>query len=112
MTEMGLSRLLLQAAESHATKYLYGDMPALSPMEAEQKRIDSGGVEVDDDAPGWQGLILVHAQSGIEKLWRAWGFTRDHSMGEWDEEGIMHVGMWKRIDVDRRRASLVGPIDP
>lgn len=103
---MGLSGLLLNAALDYATKHPWEIMPPLSPTATEQRRIEFGSV--GEEAAGWNGLVLVHAQSGIEKLWRSWGFTRDLTMGEWDEEGIMHVGMWKRIRVEKRRASLVG----
>ena len=71
-------------------------VPPVSPTVMEQRRLSVGVGEED----GWRGLVLVHAQRGIERLWKAWGFTRDHSMGEWDEEGIMHVGMWRRLKVE------------
>lgn len=46
----------------------------------------------------WNGLILVHAQVQVEALYARMGFVTDNTMGSWDEEGIMHVGMWKRVD--------------
>jgi len=47
----------------------------------------------------WKGMVLVHAQTDIQPVWAKMGFGRDERLGEWDEEGIMHVGMWKRLDM-------------
>ncbi|KAF7131441.1 hypothetical protein CNMCM5793_004612 [Aspergillus hiratsukae] len=48
----------------------------------------------------WKGLVLVHAQVQGEKMYERFGFVTDEKMGRWDEEGIEHVGMWKRIDLE------------
>ncbi|KAF7173415.1 hypothetical protein CNMCM5623_005632 [Aspergillus felis] len=50
----------------------------------------------------WKGLVLVHAQVQLEKMYERFGFVTDEKMGRWDEEGIEHIGMWKRIDVEPR----------
>lgn len=47
----------------------------------------------------WQGLVLVHAQVGVEGWYTSLGFERDEGMGVWVEEGIGHVGMWRRVEV-------------
>lgn len=47
----------------------------------------------------WNGLVLVHAQKIIERFWASCGFVRDEGMGEWWEEGIEHVAMWRRVTV-------------
>lgn len=47
----------------------------------------------------WNGLVLVHAQMSVEGVYARLGFVTDESMGRWDEEGIEHVGMWRRVDV-------------
>lgn len=47
----------------------------------------------------WNGLVLVHAQKAIEPFWVGCGFVRDGGMGEWWEEGIEHVAMWRRVTV-------------
>ncbi|KAJ5200370.1 hypothetical protein N7491_008828 [Penicillium cf. griseofulvum] len=47
----------------------------------------------------WQGLVLVHAQADAEKMYKALGFETDESLGRWDEEGIEHVGMFRRVEV-------------
>lgn len=50
-----------------------------------------------DDGSEWNRMCLVHAQTRIVRLWEKAGFVIDESMGEWDEEGIMHRGLWRRI---------------
>jgi predicted GNAT family N-acyltransferase len=56
------------------------------------------------DAPiAWKGLVVVHAQRDkTVDLWKKYGFEIDEGMGEWDEEGMMHVGMWLRVDIGRK----------
>ena len=47
---------------------------------------------------GWKGLVLIHAQTGTaEKAWGKMGFVKDEGMGTWIEEGIDHIGMWRRV---------------
>lgn len=48
---------------------------------------------------GWSGLVLVHAQVAVEGMYQRLGFVRDEAMGRWEEEGIEHVGMWRRVQV-------------
>ena len=48
---------------------------------------------------GWNGAVLVHAQVAIEQLWTKLGFITDPNLGNWDEEGIQHLGMWRTVDV-------------
>lgn len=50
-------------------------------------------------APRWTGLALLHAQIQVEKMYERLGFHTDESLGRWMEEGIEHVGMWRRVDV-------------
>lgn len=57
----------------------------------------------------WQGLVFIHAQIQLVKMWEKYGFSealRDEQGNveidaepHWIEEGIEHVGMWKRIKV-------------
>ncbi|TVY80539.1 hypothetical protein LSUE1_G008110 [Lachnellula suecica] len=49
--------------------------------------------------PVWKGLMCVHAQEQVSKAWEKWGFKLDEEMGSWEEEGIKHLGMFKRFDV-------------
>ncbi len=107
----GISKLLIETALHFARSKPYEMTPALSPEVIESLRQESDrGAALD-----WKGLVLVHAQEGIQKLWRRFGFETDPELGVWDEEGISHVGMWRRLDVDKgRRASrpfgLVSPL--
>lgn len=43
--------------------------------------------------------VLAHAQKPVQKVWERYGFHVDPSMGEWQEEGIWHVGMWRRLSL-------------
>jgi predicted GNAT family N-acyltransferase len=49
---------------------------------------------------GWRGLVLVHAQVDVERMYAGLGFMTDEGLGRWDEEGIEHVGMFRRIVVE------------
>jgi predicted GNAT family N-acyltransferase len=48
---------------------------------------------------GWKGMVLVHAQVSVEKVWAKMGFVTDVKLGRWDEEGIEHLGMWRRLEL-------------
>ncbi|KAK5945108.1 hypothetical protein PMZ80_002312 [Knufia obscura] len=47
----------------------------------------------------WRGLVLTHAQVSVEGLYVKLGFTTDDRLGRWDEEGIEHLGMWKKLSL-------------
>lgn len=51
------------------------------------------------EVPVWKGLVCIHAQVQVQKTWKKWGFEVDEGMGEWDEEGIQHVGMFHRLEI-------------
>lgn len=53
--------------------------------------------DVPESGIGWDGRALVHAQKTVEKYYEKMGFVTDESMGEWDEEGMAHIGMWKNV---------------
>jgi predicted GNAT family N-acyltransferase len=48
---------------------------------------------------GWEGLVLLHAQTSVEAMYAKMGFVTDAKLGKWDEEDIEHIGMWKSITV-------------
>ncbi|KAK5116513.1 hypothetical protein LTR62_008062 [Meristemomyces frigidus] len=98
----GISKLLIETALSFARANHDIFAPNHDParFEAEQQLSDRHRVH------DWKGLVLVHSQVGVQKVWRKYGFETDASMGEWDEEGIMHVGMWRRLDVGRRKSRV------
>ena len=47
----------------------------------------------------WRGLLLAHAQADREKWYAGLGWRTDEGMGRWDECGIRHVAMWRRVEV-------------
>lgn len=48
----------------------------------------------------WRGLILVHAQVYAENIYTRMGFERDGTMGTWIEDGLPHMGMWRRMALE------------
>lgn len=50
---------------------------------------------------GWEGLVLSHAQKSVQGWWAKMGFEVDEGLGVWWEEGIEHVGMWRRVQVGK-----------
>ncbi|KAI9862610.1 MAG: hypothetical protein M1824_001159 [Vezdaea acicularis] len=88
---LGLGKLLVTAALEWARTHPAEVMPHWNP--AKQEAV--GGEREER----WKGLVLVHAQKNAEKVWARLGFVKDSELGEWDEEGIVHVAMWRRIEV-------------
>jgi len=100
----GISKLLIDMALAFARNNSYQVMPGWDPAKLESLRLQSDRAVAID----WKGLVLVHAQVGVQKVWRKYGFETDKSMGSWDEEGIEHVGMWRKLDISAgRRKSKV-----
>ncbi len=50
----------------------------------------------------WKGLLLAHAQAYVQGWYAGLGWRIDEGMGRWDECGIQHVGMWRRVEVQDR----------
>lgn len=48
---------------------------------------------------GWTGNVLAHAQVEVEKMYQKLGFVTDDKLGRWDEEGIEHLAMWKKLEL-------------
>lgn len=87
--KLGLGRLLVNTA--------------LEWLEKNPEKVTG---EVDEDVESgqkkgligkWNGLVLVHAQKEVERFYGSCGFVKDVGRGEWWEEGIEHVAMWKRV---------------
>jgi predicted GNAT family N-acyltransferase len=53
--------------------------------------------DIQQQPKGWNGLVGLHAQVQVEKMYQRMGYEKDGSLGTWDEEGIQHVGMFKRV---------------
>ncbi|QDS77839.1 hypothetical protein FKW77_006528 [Venturia effusa] len=91
---LGLSRLLFNAATTWASEHPAEIIPPKDPAEIEAMKLEGRKEPV-----AWEGLVLVHAQANVRGLWEKFGFVVDEKMGTWIEEGIEHVGLWKRIPV-------------
>ena len=106
----GISKLLLNTALAFAREHPYELAPHFDPTQREAlKQHSIRGVSMD-----WKGLVLIHAQVGVQKVYKKFGFETDESMGVFDEEGIDHVGMWRRLDVSdgRRKSKAWLPTSP
>jgi predicted GNAT family N-acyltransferase len=93
---MGISNLLIRRAIDFVAKHPGDVRLQLDPAEREVYLQKNAALE-------FQGLIMVHAQIGVQKIWAKYGFETDEALGTWDEEGIDHVGMWKRVDTSKAR---------
>ncbi|KAL8727692.1 MAG: hypothetical protein Q9166_005865 [cf. Caloplaca sp. 2 TL-2023] len=54
----------------------------------------------------WNGLVLSHAQKSVQGWWEKMGFQLDEGLGVWWEEGIEHVGMWRRLQLEDEALSV------
>jgi predicted GNAT family N-acyltransferase len=93
----GISKILANAAINWAQQNPTYFNPSVLEMGMEKM-----GATNTDEIPVWKGLVCVHAQEQVEKVWTKWGFEKDEGMGTWDEEGIMHVGMFKRLNIESK----------
>ncbi|KAJ5247704.1 Acyl-CoA N-acyltransferase [Penicillium chermesinum] len=87
----GLGRRLVETVLTWATEHA-AEIDKASAQLAEQR---------NDPPPSqkWKGLVLLHAQVDVEQMYQRMGFTTDESLGRWDEEGIDHVGMYRRLTI-------------
>ncbi|MCJ1319505.1 hypothetical protein MMC15_004841 [Xylographa vitiligo] len=99
---LGLGKLLVTTTLEWAARN--AEALQLKGGEGEGVALEGEGVAREREGvvreEGWKGLVLVHAQKGVEDFWRGVGFVRDEGLGEWVEEGIVHVGMWRRVSLD------------
>lgn len=86
---LGLSRKLVE----HALRWM-----AETPEEVDKAYKMAVGKDVDK----WEGLVLVHAQTQVEGIYKKLGFETDKGLGTWEEERIVHVGMWRELDIKRK----------
>jgi predicted GNAT family N-acyltransferase len=91
----GLAKLLTNAAMTWARENPTYFNPSIAEM-----GMDKMGASSLEELPVWKGLVCVHAQEQVRQTWERWGFEIDEGMGRWDEEGIMHVGMFCRLPVE------------
>jgi predicted GNAT family N-acyltransferase len=93
----GISKILANAAITWAQQNPTFFNPSVANMGMQKM-----GAMSTDEIPVWKGLTCVHAQEQVEKAWAKWGFKTDEGMGKWDEEGIMHVGMFQRLNIEKQ----------
>jgi predicted GNAT family N-acyltransferase len=90
----GLGRRLVETALEWAASHAADIDAAAVQLAQTQEDGKGGGVP-----SGWRGLVLVHAQVDVERMYSGLGFVTDEGLGRWDEEGIEHVGMFRRVEV-------------
>ncbi len=87
----GVAAMLLEEALRWAGAHR-GEVLEWGEREREEGKKDG---EVGDK---WKGLVLSHAQREVKGWWTKMGFIEDEGLGRWWEEGIEHVGMWRRLE--------------
>ncbi|KAF2715771.1 hypothetical protein K504DRAFT_366727 [Pleomassaria siparia CBS 279.74] len=107
---LGLSNVLVNAALEYASKNPDLIRPLPSPTTLEFDKLHGKAAE---EADVWKGLTMVHSQVSVASLWKKFGFAEEliNNKGEteitkedrWIEEGIEHMGMWKKIRLDPGR---------
>ncbi|MCJ1402132.1 hypothetical protein MMC11_005351 [Xylographa trunciseda] len=99
---LGLGKLLVVTALEWAARN--AEALQLKAGESEGVGLEGEGVAREREGmvreEGWKGLVLVHAQTGVEAFYRGMGFVTDEGLGKWVEEGIEHVGMWRRVSLE------------
>ena len=110
---MGLAGLLINAVFEFAKANPDTIYKPPSPTAMERAQINEHGKEQQLQ---WEGLIMIHAQANIKHVWEKHGFSEElkNDNGEveiaaephWMEEGIEHIGMWKRVEVKRGRSAM------
>ena len=91
----GIARLIVNAPMAWAKQNPTYFNPSVKSMGMENMGANNPG-----EIPQWKGLVCVHAQEQVEKIWARWGFNLDEKMGKWVEEGITHVGMFQRLKIE------------
>ncbi|KAK3990740.1 acyl-CoA N-acyltransferase [Cladorrhinum sp. PSN332] len=96
---MGIAGQLVRAAVQWMQENYVIFNPRPSTVGFERLGMDEGAAGGGGILPKWRGLICVHAQESAVSTWEKYGFEADKAMGTWYEEGIPHVGMWRRVEV-------------
>ncbi|CAI6336560.1 unnamed protein product [Periconia digitata] len=108
--KLGLAKLLINTAIEYAAKHPDDIYEPPSATTAEKANLF--GIQTEESAP-WNGLIMIHAQSNLKHLWEKYGFAEEllNDKGQveiskephWVEEGIEHIGMWRRLQLENAR---------
>ena len=94
----GLAARLTQSCLNWAAAHAHEiDQSARSKSGQESKQIDER-----KKFRQWQGLVRIHAQVGAVRWYEGQGFELEKDekgkvRDGWDEEGIWHLGMWKKV---------------
>lgn len=103
---LGFGRVLTDSALKWAVENASTVSERRQPRAGEEEEeedsvfVVGGEKEEEEVGSGWNGLVLVHAQRNAEEWYRCvGGFVTDEGMGVWMEEGIEHVGMWRRLEM-------------
>ncbi|RMZ73121.1 hypothetical protein GMOD_00009638 [Pyrenophora seminiperda CCB06] len=116
---LGLAKLLINAALDYATSH--ADLIYRPPSPTALETAQMLGINKEKEIT-WQGLVMVHAQAHLHSMWEKHGFHEELRSADdgkveipaephWMEEGIEHVGMWKRLEVDRRKRLSLSSLD-
>lgn len=107
---LGLAKLLINAALDFATRE--PDKIYSPPTPTALEKAQMQGVNREKEIT-WQGLVMIHAQANLKAMWEKYGFHEElrnedgeveiYAEPHWIEEGIEHVGMWKRLPVEKRK---------
>ncbi|XMA15521.1 hypothetical protein WAI453_008312 [Rhynchosporium graminicola] len=96
----GIAKMLVSAALTWAQANPTFFNPSIAELGMEKITVAGSDEEGMPEVPVWKGLVCVHAQEQVAKVWEKWGFLHDEGMGQWVEEGIGHVGMFMRIQLE------------
>jgi GNAT superfamily N-acetyltransferase len=115
---LGLAKLLVNAALDYAM--MNPDLIYRSPSPTALEMAQMLGNNKEREIT-WQGLVMIHAQANLQSMWEKHGFHEElrNDDGEveipaephWIEEGIEHVGMWKRLSVEKRKRLSLSSLD-
>lgn len=105
-----IARMLLNAAINFAAEHPELIYNPPSPTTRELAALKAPHIKRQ---LSWQGLVFIHAQLQLVPMWEKYGFSEAlhdeegnveiEAEPHWVEEGIEHVGMWKRIKVVESR---------
>ncbi|KAE8848672.1 hypothetical protein PTNB73_05570 [Pyrenophora teres f. teres] len=116
---LGLAKLLINAALDYATSH--ADLIYRPPSPTALELAQMLGINKEKEIT-WQGLVMIHAQANLRGMWEKHGFHEElwsddgahveiAAEPHWMEEGIEHVGMWKRLGVDKRKRLSLSSLD-
>ncbi|KAH6644853.1 hypothetical protein C7974DRAFT_430510 [Boeremia exigua] len=104
--KLNLSKLLVNAVLDFAAQQPDAIYVPPSPTTRELAALQGPGAA---RPLSWQGLVMIHAQAPLKHMWEKHGFREElrtdagaveiAAEPHWIEEGIEHVGMWKRLKI-------------